>query len=174
MTHLATTIQGWAFYFNCLPSAKGGKLIAKQGAAKVCHIWRERICQRPAKELRMAVVLSIMCCSQTNVPAKKCAASKPVPPIMCCCQVTELECRLASSSSQLSSALEANSQSLERYREAKVEASQLVQQMEQVRSSLHVCSCLLGIFHRFCFNAVSTMVNAPYLCSKHLTLGKRT
>lgn len=48
-------------------------------------------------------------------------------------QVTELECRLQSSSSQLSSALEAGTQHLERYREAKAEAAGLVQQLEQVR-----------------------------------------
>jgi hypothetical protein len=48
-------------------------------------------------------------------------------------QVTELECRLSSSSSQLSSALEAHTQHLERYREAKAEAEGLSQQLEQVR-----------------------------------------
>lgn len=50
--------------------------------------------------------------------------------------MTELECRLSSSSSQLSGALEASSQHLERYREAKVEAAGLAQQLEQVR---HAC-----------------------------------
>jgi hypothetical protein len=50
-------------------------------------------------------------------------------------QVTELECRLSASSSQLSSALESNSQHLERYREAKAEAAGLAQQLDQVRPS---------------------------------------
>jgi hypothetical protein len=50
-----------------------------------------------------------------------------------CLQVTELECRLQSSSSQLSGALEASTQHLERYRETKAEAAGLTQQLEQVR-----------------------------------------
>jgi hypothetical protein len=47
-------------------------------------------------------------------------------------QVTELECRLSSSSGQLAAALDANSQHLERYREAKAEAAGLAQQLDQV------------------------------------------
>lgn len=50
-------------------------------------------------------------------------------------EVTELECRLTSSSSQLSSALEANSQHLERYREAKSDAASLAHQLEQLKLS---------------------------------------
>jgi hypothetical protein len=50
-------------------------------------------------------------------------------------QVTELECRLSASSSQLSSALESNSQHLKRYREAKAEAAGLAQHLDQVWSS---------------------------------------
>jgi hypothetical protein len=47
-------------------------------------------------------------------------------------QATELECRLSSSSSQLSSSLEAHRQLLERYREAKADSTALAQQLEQV------------------------------------------
>lgn len=54
-------------------------------------------------------------------------------------QVTELECRLSSSTGQLAAALDANSQHLERYREAKAEAAGLAQQLDQV------CSVLQGV-----------------------------
>lgn len=50
-------------------------------------------------------------------------------------QVTELECRLSSSTGQLAAALDANSQHLERYRDAKAEAAGLAQQLDQVCSA---------------------------------------
>lgn len=50
-------------------------------------------------------------------------------------EVTELECRLSSSSGQLAAALDANSQHLERYREAKAEAAALAQQLDQLKLS---------------------------------------
>lgn len=58
-------------------------------------------------------------------------------------QVTELECRLSSSTGQLAAALDANSQHLERYRDAKAEATGLAQQLDQVCCSAG-CPVLLS------------------------------
>lgn len=90
----------------------------------------------------------MQCSAWLHVDRASAIAPQPTKPSFLRLQVTELECRLSASSSQLCSALDANSQHLERYREAKTEAAGLAQQLEQVHDAdalQHSMRCQHGI-----------------------------